>query len=370
MDQVIDLTKKLIEIPSVSGNETAILKFVEKWLHENKFDYVVRDRLFTAGRIDGAPKGKVKKALILCGHIDTVAPGDKSAWVQAPWTAYTKDNRIFGLGSGDMKAGVAIQMITARQYRQRLKDVDVWVVAVADEEVSGAGSAAFVAYFMEHTDYHDVSCMIAEPTDENTIEVGHRGNRFIKLTFRGDAAHASQEGSYHSSAIPLAVNFLNNLTHIRNDIHSNYIDSAMGKPSLTPTRVGHGESYSINKAADITTISLDVRTTPALDDCFDKWIDSITKQYHCSWEYEAGYVLAALCDANAPILQIAKGCMGIEVNSISHGATDQAFFQGAGINTIVFGPGDFELAHTKNESVSIDRMNHVFDLYMQIISQI
>lgn len=369
MDQVTKLTQALVEIPSVTGNEKAVLDFVAVWLREHEFDEVYGEEKFVYGRVNGAGSQPNRRALILCGHIDTVAPGDESAWTYGPWSAHIDSDRLYGLGSGDMKAGVAIQMISALNYQTERRDFDIWVVAVADEEVSGAGSEAFVRHFVDSTSYDEAYCMIAEPTDEATIEIGHRGNRFVKLLFSGEAAHASQETSFGTSAIAPALRFLDSLAQVRDQLHSHYSDEVMGQPSFTPTRVGHGESFSLNKTTDITTVSVDIRTTPALDRDFEAWIVSLAEVYGFSWEYEAGAVPSALCADDALIFQTAKEAMGVETGSISHGATDQAFFQQAGIQTVVFGPGDFPLAHTCNESVSIKRMEEACRLYARIISR-
>ena len=118
---LVDLAKRLIAIPSVSGNEAEALDFVASWMRSANFDEVITDERFTAGLIR-AKKQIVKHALILCGHIDTVFSGDESAWRQSPWQPYVMDGRLYGLGATDMKAGVALQMIAAAEYANERRD--------------------------------------------------------------------------------------------------------------------------------------------------------------------------------------------------------------------------------------------------------
>lgn len=161
MEEVAKLAKELIAIPSVSGDEAEILKFCADWFRGTEFDDVFTDDMFTAGVVRAA-SGTASRALILCGHVDTVAPGDESAWSRNPWQAYVRDGRLYGLGSGDMKMGVALQMIVAKEYINARRDnLDVWCVVVANEEVDGAGSAAFTNFFAQQTNYEEVSCLIA-----------------------------------------------------------------------------------------------------------------------------------------------------------------------------------------------------------------
>ena len=79
----IELTKKLIEIESVSGNETEILEFLADFLRENSVE-VWQNEDFAAGvlkiRTNGNEFSKSSRAIILTGHIDTVPAGDLRAW--------------------------------------------------------------------------------------------------------------------------------------------------------------------------------------------------------------------------------------------------------------------------------------------------
>ena len=76
MEKAVDLLKSLVNIPSSSGNEEEILIFLEKWFIEKQFDFVIRKETFVAGQIKAKGKKEQKKeAIILTGHVDTVASG-------------------------------------------------------------------------------------------------------------------------------------------------------------------------------------------------------------------------------------------------------------------------------------------------------
>ena len=369
LPDIIELTKQLIAIPSVSGNESEILRFVASWMQSANFDEVITDERFTAGLIR-AKKQIAKHALILCGHVDTVSPGDESAWRQSPWQPHVTDGRLYGLGATDMKAGVALQMIAAAEYaNKRRDDLDVWCVAVASEEVDGAGSADFAKYFSEKTQYEEVSCAIAEPTD-NRIEIGHRGNKFVEFIFERTSSHASQESAYYDSSLPVVVSFLNDLPEIREQLHAAYSHDILGTPSFTPTRIEPAGSYSNNKTAGGSSVMVDVRTTPPLDADFENWVDEIAARYDCTWRHPATPVPSALCDTNAKILKTMQRLLPEAETAVSYGGTDQAFFQAIGAETVIYGPGDFDQAHTVDESVSITRINETYDTYRRLIQSI
>ena len=368
MEEVAKLAKELIAIPSVSGGEAEILKFCADWFRGAEFDDVFTDDMFTAGVVRAA-SGTASRALILCGHVDTVAPGDESAWSRSPWRAYVRDGRLYGLGSGDMKMGVALQMIVAKEYINARRDnLDVWCVVVANEEVDGAGSAAFAKFFTQQTNYAEASCLIAEPTDGDRIEVGHRGNRFVELEFSGTAGHASQEENYQASALPKMVHFLIGLPDIRETLHQTYRHNMLGEPSFTPTRVSPSRSFSANKTADKTYVALDIRTTPGLDEAFERQMNVFAEEYDFSWRYAAEPVSSALCADDASILRAVQTCLPKGKVSVSLGATDQAFFQNIGVQTVVYGPGDFARAHTTDESVSLEKAKTALAVYRRVIA--
>ena len=366
---LVELAKQLIAIPSVSGNEAEALDFVASWMRSANFDEVITDERFTAGLIRA--KGQTaKRALILCGHVDTVSPGDESAWRQSPWQPYVMNGRLYGLGATDMKAGVALQMIAAAEYaNNRRDDLDVWCVTVANEEVDGAGSADFAKYFSKNTQYEEVSCAIAEPTD-NRIEIGHRGNKFVEFIFERTSSHASQESAYYDSSLPVVVSFLNDLPEIREQLHAAYSHDILGAPSFTPTRIEPAGSYSNNKTAGVSSVMGDIRTTPPLDADFENWVDEIAARYDCTWRHPATPVPSALCDTNAKILKTMQRLLPEAETAVSYGGTDQAFFQSIGVQTIIYGPGNFSQAHTVDESVSITRIKEVYDVYQKLIRKI
>lgn len=368
----IALTKQLITIPSVSDDEAEILSFVAKWMDQAGFDQVITKERFTAGLIRGKSKASqpAGKALLLCGHIDTVPAGDESAWQGSPWQPRTKGDRLYGLGASDMKSGVAIQMIASQSYlTERRDDLDLWCVAVAHEEVDGAGSADFTKYFAQNTSYNQAGCIIAEPTDRR-IEIGHRGNHFIELTFERASGHSSQESAYRSSSLPPIVSLLNDLPTIQDKLHHDYHDESLGDPTFTPTRIEPDGTYPGNKTASASYIAVDIRTTPELDQAFDSWLDQLASKYHFSWRYAADPVPSALCDENASILRAMQHILPEASTAVSYGATDQAFFQAIGAQTVIYGPGDFDQAHAINESVSLARIKDTYRVYRQLIRQI
>jgi len=156
----IAFLQKIIAIPSVTGDEARIQKFladymtqlglaVDAW--ETDWEQLkIHPAYRTVERgYEGRPnivatlKGTGGgRSLLLNGHTDVIPVGDGKGWSDDPWSAKIKGGRIYGRGSCDMKSGVAshvmaVESILAAGGRPR---GDVHINVVVDEEVSGHGT--------------------------------------------------------------------------------------------------------------------------------------------------------------------------------------------------------------------------------------
>lgn len=365
-DDAIALTRRLIAIPSTSGNERDILAYLHGWLTDNGFTDIRLTDKFCAGRLD-LPKRA--QALICCGHIDTVVPGDAAGWKHHPFSPVIEGDKLYGLGGTDMKSGLAAQMAAAVSLldgSSAKPAADIWIAAVTDEETDGSGAAAFVEWFRTSHHYDKTSCLIAEPTDLERIEVGHRGNRFVGLKFSGESGHASQQESYAASALYKAQVFLAALPDIVTKVQQDFSDPLLGAPTIVPTGLQSGDPLSPNKTSGTASLTLDTRTTPQFEATFEPWLSLVGEQFGFSWQYLMDFANSSQCDPEAGLVGSVQDATGIGSLSASKGATDQLFFQSAGIDTVVFGPGEFGLAHTQDEYVSLTKVRKACDIYRTV----
>lgn len=180
-------TLDLCAIPSVTGQEGALADEVERRLR---------------GRIDVERRGNCVLAraersgaarLLLVGHLDTVPgkPGDG-----APRQV---EDRLYGLGASDMKAGLAVMLALADVE----KAVDLGLVFYDREEgpwaESGLGPLLDEVAWLREADL--ALCM--EPTD-NVVQLGCLGTLHARVVFHGRAAHSARpwqgENAIHKAA--------------------------------------------------------------------------------------------------------------------------------------------------------------------------
>ena len=133
-DEIIALLAKLVQIPSVTGDEQEIQNYIADFVREMDIEvdvwesdweelkkhpeYVPVTRGYE-GRpnvvavIKGSGGGK---SLLLNGHTDTVPNGPDDAWEHGPLSADIEDGRLYGRGASDMKSGVAAIMMAAKCF--------------------------------------------------------------------------------------------------------------------------------------------------------------------------------------------------------------------------------------------------------------
>jgi acetylornithine deacetylase len=159
-DKSLQFLRKIVSIPSVTGDEGAIQKFLADYLTKMGLEVDMWETDWAAlkkhpGYIpvergyEGRPnivatwKGTGGgKSLLFNGHTDVIPVGNGEGWSDNPWSASIKDGKLYGRGSCDMKSGVAshimaVENMMASGFKPK---GDVYLDIVIDEEVSGHGT--------------------------------------------------------------------------------------------------------------------------------------------------------------------------------------------------------------------------------------
>ena len=128
---------RLVEIPSVSGDEAEVLAYLEQRVDELGFDLT---RIPTPNGHDNLLIGSPNPQLLLTAHVDTIEP----TWRPSERSS-VQDGTVAGVGAVDDKSGVVVCLLSLMLARERgvsLEDVPVAVALTVDEEIGGTGSAA------------------------------------------------------------------------------------------------------------------------------------------------------------------------------------------------------------------------------------
>src|SRR5512145_807563 len=159
-EKAVTFLQQMIAIPSVTGDEARIQKFLAEHLAKIGLDVDVWETDWNELKkhpgyrpVDRGYEGRPNivatlkgsgggRSLLLNGHTDVIPVGGGEGWSDDPWSATIKDGRVYGRGSADMKSGVASHIMAVESLLSAgLKPKgDVHINIVVDEEVSGHGT--------------------------------------------------------------------------------------------------------------------------------------------------------------------------------------------------------------------------------------
>ena len=109
LNDCVAFAQRLIQTPSMPGEEAAIVALIKSELKRHGFDEVWRDEARNVyGRIHG--QNRDLPALVLNTHLDHVDPGDPALWPVPPYSGEIVDGRIVGRGASDIKGPLAVQV--------------------------------------------------------------------------------------------------------------------------------------------------------------------------------------------------------------------------------------------------------------------
>ncbi|PKQ18317.1 MAG: succinyl-diaminopimelate desuccinylase [Actinobacteria bacterium HGW-Actinobacteria-8] len=344
------LTRALIDIPSVSGDEARIADEVESTLRA--CDHLDVTRLGDA-IVARTTLGRTER-VIIAGHLDTVPIKDN-----VPSELSADGTEVIGRGAVDMKAGVAVQLALAVELVAPTRDI-TWVFYDNEEvEASRSGLGRIVR---ERPDLlvGDFA-ILGEPTSA-VIEGGCNGTLRCEVTLHGRAAHSARAWR-GVNAIHLAAPLLTALT--AHDAASVEVDGLVYREGLNAVRVAGG--IAGNVIPDACTVTINYRFAPGSDlgqakERVIAFIDTAFEGAEVSrdivWTDESA---AARPGLDAPLARdfvAAVAATGADAPRAKLGWTDVARFGELGIPAVNFGPGDPELAHASGdlERCPIDHM--------------
>ena len=172
---LLKLTRELIDIPSVTGDELAVGEYLSKHLeglgYQVERQEVARDRFNVIAMRSKTPR------VVFSTHMDTVPPFIESS---------EDEEFVYGRGSCDAKGIIAAQIFAAERLREEEVN-DVGLLFTVDEELSSIGAQAA----NKHAVARECRFLInGEPTD-NRLATGTKGSVRVIITTEGRAAHSA-----------------------------------------------------------------------------------------------------------------------------------------------------------------------------------
>jgi acetylornithine deacetylase len=385
-DRAVAFLQKMIAIPSVTGDEAAIQRFVADYLKGIGLDVDMWETDWEALKkhpgyrpVDRGYEGRPNivatrkgtgggKSLLLNGHTDVIPVGNGEGWSDDPWSASIKDGRIYGRGSADMKSGVAshimaVELLAAAGVKLR---GDVLINVVIDEEVSGHGTLDTVirGYKADAGISGETSDLAVQPAcigriwfeiaiegKPAGIQKRYEGVSGIELGYKiVKAVQALEDRRVATVKHPLYPNALDSLPCIIGSFSAGNYPSAFPATALLRGSIGTvpGEDHEGVKRSLVEQIARAAAE--------DEWMKD-----HPPVVRFVGYdAQASEIPRDHPIVElVSKNYEEVtgkkpEISG-RQGAADTRFLNEYGATpTVIFGPGSTAVMHSNDEWVSID----------------
>ncbi len=207
-EQIVELCSKLVAARSVNpdGDTRAVAEVVASALRERgltaRLERLTESMPSVIAELDS---GRPGPHLVLNVHLDTMPPGDESAWTVPVWQLTRRDGRLYGLGMGNMKGAVAA-MVSALCLLDENRDAwcgRVTFTAVSDEVVFGDNGAAFL--LREHPQLYGDGLICGEGPGYRRLAIGEKGVLWLEVNATGDAGHSSSVKAGKSATGRLAA---------------------------------------------------------------------------------------------------------------------------------------------------------------------
>lgn len=374
---LMTMLRELIAIPSMSSvspefdvSNRAVIDRLAQWLEGLGFAVEIMplpkqphkaNLLATLGEVRENSAG-----LILAGHTDTV-PCDARGWSSDPFRLTERDNRLYGLGTSDMKSFFALAIEAARSFDPRTLKQPLMILATADEESSMEGAQILLERGCPHARY----AVIGEPTGLKPVNA-HKGIMMEAIRLTGRAGHSS-DPRLGVSALEAMNRVLSDMLMWRAELQQRYRDNRFTVPMPT-LNLGHihgGDNP--NRICELCELHFDLRPLPGMD--LDELRSIIRTRLgrlfdNTKIQWEMFPLFHGTPPMHTPetsmIVRMSEECSGHKAGAVAF-CTEGPYLQGLGIDTIILGPGDIAQAHQSDEYLALDRLQPTVELLSRLI---
>jgi acetylornithine deacetylase/succinyl-diaminopimelate desuccinylase-like protein len=326
--------------------------------------------------------------LILNGHLDTQPVGDGVSWSRPPFGGQIVGDRLYGLGSSDMKGGVAamIYALAALVRSGASRGGALLLALVANEEDGGAFGADWLA---RQSRLRGDACVIAEPAgvrqEWEAICNAQRGQSAVWVQVLGQQMHSGIARAF--GAANAAVHMARAIEALDRELVIRLADG--GADALADHTVGVlvrcGEAWGI--CPGVAEFGIDVRTLPGMErgdiarglDAALARLTSAHPEIRVSWRFNAApldWIAPTLCLPEHAVVRAAQSATAAVLGTapplgVYPATTDSsAFATVAGIPTIAaLGPGRIALAHKADEYVTLSSVIEAAKIYVLLAVQ-
>ena len=348
--------------PSIDQGNREVIDLLANTLRELGFAIEVMDLGNNKANLI-ATYGSGPGGLVLAGHTDTV-PCDEALWQSNPFQLTERDNRWYGLGSCDMKGFFPLAIEAFKSLPDRNLKQPLIILATADEESSMSGAKALVSAGRPIAR----SALIGEPTNNRPVKM-HKGIMIEKLTITGKSGHSSNP-ALGNNAMESMQRILGQLMAMRDRMkqqkHAGFL---IDHPTLNLGCIQGGDNA--NRICGHCFLAFEIRPLPGMDlqqlqKDIEREVSKTAEADKMDWKLEKLIVPPFCGDEHSEIVALCEKLTGHRGESVAF-ATEAPYLQELGMDVVVLGPGDIDVAHQPNEFLPLDRVQPTINFLSQLI---
>jgi succinyl-diaminopimelate desuccinylase len=360
-DTLTSLLSHLVRMPTMTRDQAtnrAALDWVEEQLHGlplhiQRLEHNGYPSLVATTRPTKNPR------LWLVGHMDVVRAN------AAGFKPKVHDGKLYGRGSHDMKAGIAVFIALFQELGPRLANYDLGLMLTTDEEIGGYEG---VHWLIESKGYRGGAAFMPDSGGGWEMELGAKGIIWWELTATGRSAHASRPWN--------GFNAIDQLTQFVAEVRSHLKREPCGDDQHWHTTLNLATiqaDTATNQVPDLATARVDVRITP--DTGLTKvisWFEAAEAKFPA---VKAKQLLAAhpyRVKEEGPVAlfrDIATRTVGRDISpTLSHGSSDARHFAVHGIPTITVSPVGSGF-HVPEEWVDLHELTLYYEATRQFVDE-
>ena len=375
--ELVAILSDLIALPSPypPGTSVEICAYTAKRLKKAGYKVEIATHKKGVDNVVARMKGKAKGPVIAFNaHVDTVGVGERANWKSDPYKALVKGGLVYGLGAGNCKGSMAVQIWIAEEIARRGGPAsgELIFTFVADEENLGPEG---MEYLRKSGKVRPDALILGAQTENNLI-VAERGVMWARITTKGRAAHAGNPAA-GDNAILRMMRLVGALSSYYDKALKSRVSGAM--KSTVNIGMFHG-GHNTNVVPSACTVEIDRRLLPneKVKDAFKelkKVVDGVGEQ-------KSMYAVEFLTGTNgffAPENGAAVGAFEAAVKAHSRrkvkflnatGVSDGRYYADDGIEIINFGPGSGAQGHAANESVPVAEMVDAAHIQLDVVKRL
>jgi acetylornithine deacetylase/succinyl-diaminopimelate desuccinylase family protein len=376
-ERIVELSKELIRIPSVTGEEREVVQRARTLLESSGVHVDLRGP-DERPVINAVINPDAERLLAFNGHLDTVPVARLDAWTFDPFDPVVEEGRLYGRGSSDMKASCAVIIHVMELLSEMGLPIAVGAQLVPDEEKGGGHGTRLLIREMDAGRLRRPDYVVIGEKSNLKVRIAERGSFGFQVRFLGRASHTSAARTEGVNAIAKASKGVLAL-----EKHIDRFHEWIGYPVLSVNSVKGG--VVSNQVPAECVIGVDRRlvigetaetvvkeVTEALDEAGEGdpdwgWELIAPRNEDGSYRYGPPNYTAPDTELGKAFYRAVPRALGVDPELYVEwaGCTDGRFYRYAGIQTIGFGPKG-EHAHGPDEFVYIDSLVSQAKVYLAL----